>query len=484
MPKTKLHKDYKPPVRNYLPQTPTAQAAKDSIMDDFDPPDELNKHLEYMPQQKKRQLAQEHAERKLRERLSQINSRLKEGNTKVTIQRIGESVCLQATLPLKPDEVSKTGNPNKQTKISLGIPFSLDGLLTAEEEARELGTLIARKTFSWNDKYLRTKSNIPEVAPTTGQLLEQFEDKYFLCRPTNRQSQTTFKNHLRCLKRYLPLDKPLTDKLIEEVIKQSRAATAKRRQLVIALSVFCKTFKYNFCFDGYKAGYKSEKRLLPSDKEIEDKYHNFELYKGNSAFPWRSWRWIYGMLATYGLRPHEVFAIDLKAFTNPNNKLHELKLDESITEGVKTGERTIYPLHPHWVELFDLKNVQPLETDATFDSRTKRIAHVFKIKKIGFQPYYLRHCYAVRGYLLNMPLKSMADSMGHSPEMHQRTYLQHMDDGSKALIYEQAISAAYNLKEELSEVEQLKLENARLKAENQELRTILTKHQLDGLLSL
>ena len=108
----------------------------DDVMADFRQPDELRKNLEYPASMKKRQLAVAHAEQKLTERLAAINSRLKEDKAKVSVQRVGDSLCLQATLPLKPDEVSKDGSPNKQTKVSLGIPFNVDGLKTAEEEAR------------------------------------------------------------------------------------------------------------------------------------------------------------------------------------------------------------------------------------------------------------------------------------------------------------------------------------------------------------
>ena len=52
------------------------------------------------------------------------------------------------------------------------------------------------------------------------------------------------------------------------------------------------------------------------------------------------------MLATYGLRPHELDDcefIDLK---------HRLK----VPDDTKTGFRVVVPLHRDWVELFELRS--------------------------------------------------------------------------------------------------------------------------------
>lgn len=481
MPRTKLHKGYNDSVKS-KPQP-------ESVMDDYETPDHLRKQLEYKPTMQKRQLQVEHAEKKLTERLAQINTRLKEDRVRVSIQRVGGSLVLQATLPLKPDEVSKDGNPNKQTKIGLGIPFNLDGLKTAEEEARELGKHIARKTFEWNEKYLGSKVPKPEVMPTIGELLEQFEEKYFLTRKRNRQSESTLKKYAKQLSRFLVLTDNLTKEAILSAIKRTKTGTATRNSLISALSVFCNTFEFTFDFKGYKNGCETKPRTLPTDKEIEEKFHNFKPSKQRPDFQWQEWQWIYGMLATYGLRDHEVFAIDIEHFTNPKNTLHELRLDETTTEGVKTGERTIFPLHPRWVELFDLKNVKILHTTATFGSRSQMIATRFERSKIGFPPYNLRHAYAVRGHELGMPIKEMADNMGHSVDMHTNHYQKWMTIDSRRVVYQKAISKADEAKTEREAIEVLKAELARsqaeieaLKTENESLKALLTEKQLQELL--
>lgn len=481
MPKTKLHKP---------PGDSGKSVQSDNIMADFQVPSDLRKQLEYPAEYKKRQLAVDHAEKKLTERLAVINTRLREDKTKVSIQRSGDSLVLQATLPLKPSENSKDGNPNKQTKISLGIPFNQDGLKTAEEEARELGRLIARKTFTWNEKYLRTKTPKPETVKTIGELLEEFEHKYFLNRKRNRQSENTFQDHMYRLQKYLVPTKILTKDTIIETIQKTDAGSAARVNVVKALSVLCNTFKFKFDFKGYRNGYKPQERKLPNDAEIEKKFHNFEPSKRHPEYQWQEWQWIYGMLATYGLRPHEVFAIHVEDFIIPTNVLHEIRLKEANTEGIKTGERTVFPLYPHWVELFDLKNVKIPQVTTHFKAKTNMIAKAFKRHEIGFPAYNLRHRYAIRGYELDIPLKEMADNMGHSVEMHTKTYQKYMTLDSRRLVYQKALVKGNDAKNEQTEVELLKTENTilkaelnKLKAENESLKALLASQQLDRLLN-
>lgn len=467
MPKTKLDKAFKDSVESL------------EIMDDFQVPDELRKQLEYPSSVKKRQLALEHIDRKLTDRLVQLNIRLKEDKVKVSIQRQGDSLVLQATLPLKPNEVVRDEKLNKQTKISLGIPFNADGLKTAEEEARELGRLIARKMFTWNEKYFRVKTLNNEAAKTISELMEDFENKYFLIRKKNRQSLHTFGHHKGNILNYVSMDKLLNDETIINAIQKTKAGSAARQGIVSALSVFCNSLNYQYSFKGYKNGYVPKKRVLPTDEQIEKEI--FKLVGIRSTFQGDQWRWVYGMLATYGLRPHEVYAVDVEKFITLSNTLHALTLDESLTEGLKTGSRVIFPLYPEWVELFDLKNVRipkllKVPKDAKIEYRSRTISLIFRRKGISFAPYDLRHAYAIRGHIMGVPLKEMADNMGHSVDMHTKTYQKYITIDNRRMVYEKVINKTQNIKVERTEIEQLR-------SENEALRALLTKRQLDEVLN-
>jgi hypothetical protein len=101
----------------------------------------------------------EHMRAKVLQELEKVNLRLKSAKTKVTIRESNGSLQLRATLPIKPGDKDTRGTGRKQYNLSLNIPANLDGLKTAEEEAYELGKLIARKTFEWNDKYLAKEAS-------------------------------------------------------------------------------------------------------------------------------------------------------------------------------------------------------------------------------------------------------------------------------------------------------------------------------------
>jgi integrase len=120
-------------------------------------------------------------------------------------------------------------------------------------------------------------------------------------------------------------------------------------------------------------------------------------------------------LATYGLRPHELFAVDLAAFVDSTNIYHLVTLNPSLTDGTKTGARScgIPPLYPQWVELFNLKNVRSPTHQGTLSNKVAKLQIRFRTTSMGFKPYDLRHAYAIRGHRLQVPIKTMADYLGY-----------------------------------------------------------------------
>ncbi|MEO1185238.1 MAG: site-specific integrase, partial [Cyanobacteria bacterium J06636_27] len=118
----------------------------------------------------------EHYSMKFEQELLEVNQRLKSGKTKVSLRAIKGGIQLVATLPLKPGDTHRQGRDKKQYTISLGIPANFDGLRTGEEEAQELGKLIARQTFVWTDKYLGQQAKKNKNI-TFKEFYEVFENK-------------------------------------------------------------------------------------------------------------------------------------------------------------------------------------------------------------------------------------------------------------------------------------------------------------------
>ena len=85
----------------------------------------------------------------------------------------------------------------------------------------------------------------------------------------------------------------------------------------------------------------------PVDQRIVDEY--FQLASQRKT---KNVAWLYGMVATYGLKPDELVGFDW----GPDNSL--------LLPGKK---RSIRPLHPQWVLLFGLKEKQPCKMQSRWE---------------------------------------------------------------------------------------------------------------------
>lgn len=470
MPKTKLHQSSKAPKQSQPVST------TNDPLSDLEIPDSLRKDLSYPATKAKRQMTLDHLEAKLQKRFEEINANLKTDGVKVQLQKIGNSVVLQFSALLREgDKPTIAGRSTKQYKLGVGCGWSADGLTLAESYARQIGHRLLHKSFTWDwfDTEIQKRIEPKDTPKLISELLEQFEGKYFETRKRTRQSEGTFGKYSMYLNARLPKDKTLTDDVIKQTILKTETGSGARVALVESLSVFCNTFEYEFNFKGYKDGYEPKKKILPSDEEIVEYHDTFRPNKYHPEYQWEAWRWMYGILATYGLRIHEVWAIDLDKFLDPSNTDNLIVLDEKITNGLKTGERILFPLHPHWLELFDLKNVRMPKLVCNLEQKTTITCARFRDSKIPFTPHTLRHCYAVRGHVLEIPLKVMADAMGHTIEIHTNTYQKYMDETTKKVVFHNAINKAKGKLEERTEVEILKAEITKLREENEKLKTEL-----------
>lgn len=77
----------------------------------------------------------------------------------------------------------------------------------------------------------------------------------------------------------------------------------------------------------------------PVDQRIVDEYFQLASHRKTKDVAW-----LYGMVATYGLKPDELSGFEWNA-------------DNTIQ--IPGKKRPIHPLHPQWVLLFSLKEKQP-----------------------------------------------------------------------------------------------------------------------------
>ncbi|BAZ40398.1 hupL element site-specific recombinase XisC [Calothrix sp. NIES-4101] len=423
-----------------------------------------------------------HYQEVFEQKLVEANTNLKRDRVKVSIKQTGNSLQLRATLPLKPDDRDCSVKEKKQYDLSLGIPANLEGLKTAIEESYELGKLIARHTFEWNEKYLGIKSREKQEIKTIGELLDIFAEKYYQSRQQTITSQNTFANYISVIKRNFPLTTLATKNNFEEIINSFQGN--KKNELIAVSSVFIKTFQLGFTLDVTRDNVTPAHREIPDDEKIIHSFTLFEKFALNrkntnisdEIDTWEMWRWIYGMLATFGLRPRELFVQpDINWWLSSQNLDNTWKVDKDT----KTGYREVIPFVPEWLELFDLKNTLPLKI---LDKKVAKIASVQNInwmrrdisrwfRKVGieFQPYDLRHACAIRSHLQGIPIKAAADNLGHTVDEHTKTYQRWFGIENRKKAFGEAISQKALIELQKNEILALRMENERLKLEVERL---------------
>ena len=344
-------------------------------------------------------------------KLAQANGRLKSAKVGVSIQARGGKLHLQATLPPKPNSNRKDVH---QQRISLGINANGAGISYAEAEARKVGALLACKEFDWLP-YVAIAQNTDTVAT----ILADFEKDYFTRRQRNPKSETTWeKDYFAVLKR-LPQNQPLSSEIIMQAIAQTNPDSRQRRRFCMVLTAFAKFADMAIDLKRYAGTYnprRAKPRDLPADAMIQDWY---------DQIPDPQWQWFYGMLATYGLRPHEAFHIDF-----------DLYPIATVTDG-KTGARRVWACYPEWCDRFDLQIIFPPKIIAKNNTELgAKAGRYFKRIGLPFNLYDLRHCWAVRTLEFGLDLSLAAQQMGHSVQVHSDLYHAWISDSHHQKAYD------------------------------------------------
>lgn len=339
----------------------------------------------------------------IEQRIKEANGRLKHNNFGISIELIGGKLWLRGILPPKPNSKKAI---HHQQRIKIAAANS-SGLKLAESEAKKLSLRLNSQIFSWAD-YM----DIQKSPALICDWLSRFEEDYFNRRQRNFKSESTWrKDYLEVFNR-LPSAQLLTVDVLQELILTTEPDTRTRKRYCMVLGVLARFAKLeDFNFKNYSGSYtpKSRKfRDLPPDHLITEWFFKIEN---------QNWRWVFGVLATYGLRNHEVFFIDQEELSRGNEVL-------SVLDG-KTGYRRIWPFHPEWVGTFDLFSVKLPKINLNrnnSDIGNTVTQHFRRNQKIPFQVYDLRHAWAVRTLEYGIDITLAAQQMGHSLQVHSNLY--------------------------------------------------------------
>ena len=368
----------------------------------------------------------------LEARLVEENAALARAGVSLRLELRGQRLGLRGPLPCRR---GSGGHPVQ--RISLGLPADAAGLEQAKERLKEVLRQLQQGRFDWNTWGRRVAAAAPAAAttatirPATDPLgLERFEAAFF-ADPRRRRnpagSRTTWTSAYRpYLRRLTQLAEQqgldLGPELLEHTLESYALGSRSRQQAGTALAALAKAEGLALPADwGERAGgyglHAAQFRQLPSDGQI------LQLIE---QIPNPGWRLAYGLMATYGLRNHEVFFADLAALAPGGDRVIR------VLPTSKTGEHQVWPFQPEWVERFGLEALgearellPPVCTDlrrTTLQQVGRRVAEQFRRYDLPLTPYDLRHAWAVRTIHIGLPDTVAARMMGHSVAIHTRTY--------------------------------------------------------------
>ncbi len=333
------------------------------------------------------------------DRIDQAIERANQGLNRVKIFRRDRKMALRGSLPKKAGE----GRGNKQRTIALGVFANPEGVKVALSRAQRLESDLNMERFKWVDW---EGGGVEQGGKTAADWAKEFGViKAGTFKPSSYES-----NYRE------PLDslptKPLTEELlIAHILGRSQPSTWTRNNDCMVFKQVAKFAGVDVDFRAIKGKYKPKPISsddVPSDEEIEAIW---------ASISTPGWKWVYGMLATYGLRPHEVFKIaNPGGIAKPNGKI-------TILDDSKTGRRDVRPLPDKWRSRFNLAHmVLPAVRIEGRNNRDLGQRVSANLRKIPHTPYALRHAWAIRSAVRGIPDSIAARWMGHSVAVHAETY--------------------------------------------------------------
>lgn len=249
----------------------------------------------------------------------------------------------------------------------------------------------------------------PRKLSTVKELVDNFEDDYFSRRKRTPKSEVTWKGDYFKVFKNLPQDSELSVDVVVNLVKSTEPDSKSRKRYCMALGALCKFAGLSVDLKPLTGNYSTKSvnpRNIPSDEDI---------CQGRSRLTSDCWQWAYGMIACYGLRPHEVFNLNLERVRNGDICLE-------VLDG-KTGARIVYPFPLDWYHDWKLSEVRlPCVSGASNSDLGHRLAQVFRRAQMPFKAYDLRHAWAIRAMEAGLHQTLAAQQMGHSVIVHTQVY--------------------------------------------------------------
>jgi integrase len=349
----------------------------------------------------------------LQEEIDKIN----DGLSKCSIKTRFNNFYIRGRFPDK-----NGSDTNKQYDISTGLKANLRYIKQASAIAYEIDGDLILQRWDWS-KWIRVNTTITEKVYF---YVAKFEENYWLSREKTLSRADNFRQDYLIPFQNLPQQENLTTDLLLKYLVDIPPETRKRVRYYNAFRCLLKFAKITPDLPTeLKTRYNpSPDRLIPTDAQIVT-YHN----EINDP----AWAWVFGMLATYGLRPHELF------FLNCDRLTEEPAILEVLKE-TKTRDRIVYPLLGSWVHTFRLADVI-IPKWKTEEKSNKQLGSIISSwfnnhrELFPITAYHLRDAYAVRGVREGIESSVMARWMGHGLRVHHDHYQKYINENSFTQIW-------------------------------------------------
>lgn len=306
----------------------------------------------------------------------------------------------------------RDGSPGfQQTRIALKLDDTPVNRRAAAKQLQTLERQLATGTFQWSYWLDEAEHGIT--------WREAIARLYRARVVLGRTSETTWEiNYLGRL-RQLPPGGIVTSESIAAALQRYDRASCSYKELFYLLRHLARLVGVAFPEVPVPTYGQAELVAVPTDDEI--------VAWVEGAGPAQ---WYFGMMATYGLRPHEI----------EGSVLVERDYCQ-VPEATKTGLRTVVPVPREWVERFRLhdRRLRPGLSDRP-DAVAKWLSK--QCRALPWRPYALRHAFAGRLWKeggSRLDVFTAARLMGHTPAQHARTYRAHIQPHVVAEAAERAL---------------------------------------------
>lgn len=313
----------------------------------------------------------------------------------------------------------RDGSPGlAQTRIALRLDDTPVNRRTAAKQLQVLERQLSTGTFEWS----YWLEDAPDGVTWREAIARLYRQKVVLGRTKESTWEINYMGRLR----QLPAGSACTTESMAAALQRYDRASCSYKELFYLLKHIARLVAVPFPEVPLPTYRDAELVAVPSDDEI---IAWVEAAPDPSA-------WYWGMMATYGLRPHEIEGATL--------------IDRDycqVQEQSKTGFRTVVPVPRDWVERFQLRNRRLRPTLARGSSdRPERVSKWLSKElarlSLPWRPYALRHAYAARLWRQggnSLDIYTAARLMGHSVAQHSRTYRAHIQPHQIAEAAERAL---------------------------------------------